>query len=181
MLISERILYLLHVNGWTEKQLGWEVATAEQKARNVDLQWKVSRWKLGKEQPSRGERKRLEDLCYQTVLRAFGSANGLRYICNLGKGYGEHFKEREQDALARLKQSLIRECPFAPAGRLEIVVLTANLPDGVRAQCFSSDEDAPRCFVILVADDEDWRTNVRDEIVAHVLPLASTGFEIKDS
>jgi hypothetical protein len=180
MVTSDRILYLLHVNGWTEKELGWAVATQDQKQRNVDLQWKVSRWKLGKEKPSRAQAKRIEQLCYQTVLKSFESPNGFRYICNLGMGYGEHFKDREDDALARLRKALVRDCPFAPAGRLQIIVLTTILPDGVRAQCFSSDQDPAKCFLILVPDDEHWQTNVRDEIVAHVLPVTSLGFEVRE-
>jgi hypothetical protein len=178
--IADRILYLLHVNGWTEKQLGWALASEEQQLRAVD-QWKISRWKLGKEKPSRLRIRQIEQLCYNTVLGSFGSPNGFRYICNLGRGYGQHYKDREEDALTRLRNALIQECPFAPVGLLQIVVLTATLPEGVRAQCFCSDQDPPRCFLIVVNDDDEWQTNVRDEIYAHVLPLATAGIDVKDS
>lgn len=180
MRIPERIYYLLHVNGWTEKELGGKLAS-EQLGLHAVEQWQVSRWKLDREKPTRALIKQIEHLCYQTVLSAFGSPNGFRYICNLGTDYGTHYRDREDDALARLQATLTRECPFAPVGRLQIVVLTTELPDGVRAQCFCSDQDPPRCFVILVRDDERWRDNVRDEVFAHVVPLANSGIEVKDN
>lgn len=180
MRISERIVYLLHMNAWTEKELGGKLASEQPPLPAVE-QWQISRWKLNKEKPPRARIRQIEHLCYQTVLAAFGSPNGLRYICNLGKGYGDHYKDREEDALNRLRMILTRECPFAPAGRLHIIALTAQLPDGVRAQCFCSDQDQPRSFVILVPDDDQWRQNVRDEVFAHVLPLANPEIEVKES
>jgi hypothetical protein len=180
MLITERIVYLLHMNDWAEKELGAKLASEHPRLKAVE-QWQISRWKLGKEKPSRVRRKQIEHLCYLTVLLAFNSPNGFRYICNLGKGYGNHYRGREREALARLRSILTRECPFAPAGRLQIVALTASLPKGVRAQCFCSDQDDPKCFVILVPDDDEWRKNVRDEVFAHVLPMAQPGFDVRDN
>jgi DNA-binding Xre family transcriptional regulator len=180
VLIRERIAYLLQMRKWTEKELGAKLANNQAQLKVVE-QWQVSRWKLDKEKPSRIRLEQIEQLCYETILLAFNSPKGFRYICNLGEGYGNHYKDREDEALARLRTTLTRECPFAPTGRLQIVVFTTNVPEGVRAQCFCSDEDDPRCFIVLVPNDDEWRTNVRDEIFAHVLPMSAPGFKVRDN
>jgi hypothetical protein len=180
MRIPDRIEYLMRANKWNEKELGAKLATANPPLKEVE-QWQVSRWKLDKEKPPQVRIHQIEELCYQAVLSAFGSPNGFRYVCNLGKGYGNHYKDREDEALSRLRIALTTECPSASSGKLQIVVLTASLPDEVRAQCFCSDQPDPRCFVILVRDDDEWRNNVRDEVFAHVLPMASPSFNVKEN
>jgi hypothetical protein len=57
-----------------------------------------------------------------------------------------------------------------PAPHFHIAVYQTELPDGVRAQCFSSDEPSPRLYIILVRPGAEWQQDVRDEILAHVLP-----------
>jgi hypothetical protein len=75
--IPERIVYLLHMNGWTEKELGGRLASEQPLLPAVE-QWQISRWKLDKEKPPRVRIKQIEQLCYQTVLDAFESPKGLR-------------------------------------------------------------------------------------------------------
>jgi hypothetical protein len=75
--------------------------------------------------------------------------------------------------MPRLRDALIEQPQPAPSGRLNIIVLIADLPTGVRAQCFCSDEPVPATYFVLVRDDAAWRTNARDEVFAHVLPFDS--------
>jgi hypothetical protein len=180
---SDRVDFLLRANHWNEKKLG-----AELKHNGLPAveQWQISRWKLRKEIPPKARVSQIEDLCYDTILRTFESQKGFHYICNISDSYGDNFTVRESDALARLKEALIRNCPWPPVGMLQIVVLPAALPEGVRAQCFHSDHVPPRYFFVLVRDDLEWQENiknVRDEVFAHVLSpaLDSGDLPIKDN
>lgn len=179
--MQRQIEYILQENGWTEKELGASLSDEANGIKPV-AQWQVSRWKNGKDVPRRGRRvEQIAELCYQTALKGLSRSGRLRYVCNLGKRYGEHLEERTDDALARLRTILIRECPPRCTGPLSILVFMAELPEGVHAQCFSSDEEPTCCYVIAVRDTVDWRTHVRDEIFAHVLPIGQpTTLEVKE-
>jgi hypothetical protein len=172
MEIPAKIHYLLYRRNWREKEFGANLPDG-----GVG-QWQVSRWLLGKEKPSERRRKQIDDRLYETIAASFG---GFRYICNLGDKYGHKYEDRADDALARLRSALLEAPPAEPVGCLNIFVRKTVLPSGVRAQCFSSGEDEPTTFFILVNDVADWRANVRDEVFAHVLPFKTeSSLTIKD-
>jgi len=163
----KQIEYLARAKDWKQKEFGAKLEGHH--GQPVD-QSRISRWYLGKETPPARLAPQIEELCYQTILEDFGSPNGFRYICNISNGYGGCFETREAQALERLRAALVRNCPFAPVGLLQIIVLEADLPDGERAQCFRSDPEPARSYFILVrkGDDQALR-NARDEVFAHVL------------
>lgn len=163
---AKKILYVRYRHSWTQKELGDRIGVG---------QWQASRWERGVEAPSRRRAGLIDDLCYETIEEGF---HGFKYICNLGTEYGHRYEERADDALARLRDALLSDTPAAPVGRLNIIVLTSELPPGVRAQCFCSCELEPQTFFILVRDDASWRTNVRDEVFAHVLSAPRTKFDV---
>jgi hypothetical protein len=177
--ISHRITYLLTTNGWTKAELASQLA---ERACDAVSPMQLHRWMLGDTKPPRRYLRRLEELSLQTALHLFGSPQGLRYMCNLSSHYGENPAVRTTEAAKRLNEVMIRECPHPPAGALNISIFKTQLPEGVRAQCFCSDQDPPRWFVILVRDAVDWLSDARDEIFAHVLPITnSPKLEIKRS
>lgn len=105
------------------------------------------------------------------------SIAGFKYVCDIGKCYPEG---RDADALRRLKATLAKVPPLQPTPHLHIAVYHTELPDGVRAQCFSSDEPSPRLFIILVRPGLEWQKDVRDEILAHVLPpIRRSGLKVR--
>jgi len=178
--VAGRIGYLLTVNEWTEMALGARLADERRFLTPVPAA-QVNRWKRGNEKPSRERIEQLEQLSLHTTLRLFDSPNGFRYICNIGEHYGDRHSDRAGESLERLRTVMIRECPPAPAGVLNIFVFKADLPKGVRAQCFSSDQDPPRCFIVLVQDGPAWLACARDEIFAHVFPpFKPMGVDIKE-
>jgi hypothetical protein len=169
---SEKIHYIIRQRNWKQKELGDRLG--------MD-QWEVSRLQLGKQKASSDQGCRIDQVCFETIRFAFNSPSGFRYICNLGEKYGRHFKTRAEDALDRLKSTLLQECPSPSSGLLNIVVFAAVLPRGVRAQCFSTDEESPSSFIILVRAEPDWLASVKDEVFAHVFPIKSSPIEVKEN
>jgi hypothetical protein len=166
MTIPEKIHYIRCRRDWNQKEFGAHLANG-----GVD-QWQTSRWQRGVEKPSRSRSQEIDDVLFNTLEDDFGG--GFRYVCNLGESYGHRHSAREKDAVARLRNALLNSPPAAPAGLLNIIVLSADLPEGVRAQCFSSGERQPRSFFVLVRADASWLENAREEIFAHVLSFRPT-------
>jgi hypothetical protein len=174
---SQRIAYLLETNGWTESELARQLAAGAPAALSPAT---LHSWRRGDVKPPRHYLQQIEQLCLRAALRVFGSPGGLQYVCNLSRHYGQDQSVRAAEAVERLNAILIRECPRPASGALSITVFKAELPEGVRAQCFRSAQDPP-CFVILVREGPDWMADARDEIFAHVLTLTGSGpIEIKE-
>jgi hypothetical protein len=160
MTIPEKILWVRSRRKWNQKAFGGALPGAVKG-------WQVSRWERGVEEPSRRRCEQIDELLFKTYAADFGG--GFRYVCNLGERYGHRFATRQDDAIARLRRALIDAPPAPSVGALTIVVLKADLPEGVRAQCFSSVEPEPRGFIILVRPDVNWMDHAREEVFAHVL------------
>lgn len=172
--IGAKIDYTCRAFGWSEAGYG--------DALGGVAQWTVSRWKHGREVPPSDRVEQINRLCFESVCRQFKSPSGFRYICNLGEveTYDAGCEER---ALSVLRKTMIEHCPEAPVpGVLQIIVLWADIPEGVRAQCFRGKHDDCNVYFVLVRQGPGWKRDARDEIFAHVLvPDERPKFEMKES